>query len=156
MERPAVGVGVVVIKDDKILLGLRRNSHGRGTWSFPGGHLEFNEAIEDCARREVLEEVGIKIRNLRFGPFTNKVFPEEQKHYVTVFVVADYAGGTVEAREPEKDENWSWYSWSKLPQPLFEPIKALLRLGIDLKFLKERSIPTGTSHSPNPAGPDGK
>jgi 8-oxo-dGTP diphosphatase len=50
-DRPLIGVAVIVIKDDKILLGKRKNSHGAGTWALPGGHLEFGESIKDCARR---------------------------------------------------------------------------------------------------------
>jgi 8-oxo-dGTP diphosphatase len=141
MNRPAVGVAVVVIKAGKVLLGRRRGSHGSGSWSFPGGHLEFNETIEDCARREVFEETGIRLRNIRYGPFTNNLFRDERKHSVTLFVVAEYAGGTEQDREPEKDDCWGWHRWEELPQPLFLPVENLLRLGIDLKFLVERSIP---------------
>ena len=68
MQRsPRVGVGVIVIKEVKVLLGKRKNSHGHGSWSFCGGHLEFGEGIEECARREAFEEAGISIKNLRLG-----------------------------------------------------------------------------------------
>ena len=40
---PRVGIGVIIRKDNKILLGKRKNAHGEGSWCFPGGHLEFNE-----------------------------------------------------------------------------------------------------------------
>ena len=53
-KRPLVGIAVIVIKEDRVLLDKRKNSHGSGTWAFPGGHLEFKESIEDCAIREVL------------------------------------------------------------------------------------------------------
>src|SRR5258707_8500479 len=52
---PQVGVGVVVVRDGKVLLGLRRGSHGSGAWALPGGHLEWGESVESCARREVTE-----------------------------------------------------------------------------------------------------
>src|SRR5205085_103309 len=51
-RRPAVGVSVILLRGGLVLLGQRLASHGAGTWQFPGGHLEFGEAIEDCARRE--------------------------------------------------------------------------------------------------------
>jgi 8-oxo-dGTP diphosphatase len=140
MKRPAVGVAVVVIKADKVLLGRRKGAHGSGSWSFPGGHLEFNETIEDCAKREVFEETGIHIHNLRYGPFTNNLFRDERKHSVTLFVVADYADGREQDREPEKGACWGWHRWDELPQPLFLPIENLLGMGIDLNFLIERSL----------------
>ncbi|HAA02178.1 MAG TPA: DNA mismatch repair protein MutT [Syntrophobacteraceae bacterium] len=148
MKRPAVGVGVVVINEGRILLGRRKSSHGSGSWSCPGGHLEFSETIEDCAKREVYEETSILIGNIRYGPFTNDVFVSEGKHYVTLFVFADYAAGMVQVREPEKDECWSWHSWDNLPQPLFLPLQNLVRLGVDLMTLVERSIPANLSRPP--------
>ena len=67
-NRPLIGIAVIVVKDNRVLLGKRKNAHGAGSWAFPGGHLEFNEFIEACAVREVFEETGLKIKNLRFGP----------------------------------------------------------------------------------------
>jgi len=71
MENPKVGVGVIIVKDNKVLMQKRINAHGNGSWSFPGGHLEFNEELEDCAKRETLEEAGINITTQlsQFGKF---------------------------------------------------------------------------------------
>ena len=118
-NRPKVGVGVCIIKDRKVLLGKRKNAHGEGAWCFPGGHLEFNESWEDCARRETMEETGIKIKNVRFITATNDIFPVEEKHYITIFMVADYDSGNVKIMEPEKCEAWEWFEWETPPQPLF-------------------------------------
>ncbi len=48
---PKIGVGVLIIRDGKLLLGRRKGSHGAATWSAPGGHLEYGETPEACARR---------------------------------------------------------------------------------------------------------
>ena len=45
-KHPKVGVGVIVRKGDKFLLGKRQGAHGEGTWAFAGGHLEFGEIID--------------------------------------------------------------------------------------------------------------
>jgi 8-oxo-dGTP diphosphatase len=126
-DRPLIGIGVIVIKDNKALLGKRKNSHGEGSWCFPGGHLEFNEKIEECGRREVLEETGIEIKNIKLGPFTNDIFKKEGKHYVTLFLISDYDSGEVRVMEPDKFEKWGWFEWGKLPKPLFLPIQNLLK-----------------------------
>ena len=78
-KAPKVGVGVIVVRDGKVLAGKRKNAHGDGAWSFPGGHLELNEGVEECAKREVFEETGARVKNLRQGPYTNDVFEKEGK-----------------------------------------------------------------------------
>ena len=138
IKRPLVGIAVIVIKDNRVLLGKRKNAHGSGTWAFPGGHLEFNESIEACAKREVLEETGIQIKNLRYGPYTNDIFTDEDKHYVTLFVMADHDSGTPMVKEPHKCEKWGWFQWPPNVHPCFLPIKNLLKLNSEL--LKCRKI----------------
>lgn len=122
-----MGVGVIIIKDGKILLGKRKNAHGGGGWCYPGGHLEYGESWEECSCRETMEETGIAIKNLRFGAVTNDVFEDEQKHYITICMVADFAFGEVKLMEPDKCEQWNWFEWENLPQPLFLPIQNLLK-----------------------------
>jgi 8-oxo-dGTP diphosphatase len=124
---PRVGVGVIVLKGSKVLLLKRKNAHGDGTWCFPGGHLEFNENIEDCAKREVMEEAGIKIKNIRRGSYTNDIFKKEGKHYITIHVVTEYKSGKAMIRESEKCEKLEWFTWDNLPKPLFLPLRNLLK-----------------------------
>ncbi|BBO87848.1 DNA alkylation repair protein [Desulfosarcina ovata] len=126
-KRPRIGVGVIVIRNGRVLLGKRKNSHGAGTWQFPGGHLEYGESIEACARRELHEETGLSISRLRMGPFTNDIFEKEQKHYVTLFVIAEGTEGDPEVKEPHKCECWEWFRWSAMPTPHFLPITNLLK-----------------------------
>jgi 8-oxo-dGTP diphosphatase len=130
-ERPKVGVGVIIRREGKVLLGSRLLSHGEGTWSFPGGHLEWMESVFDCAKREVDEETGLRIDNLRYGPFTNDRFQADGLHYVTLFVVAESLSGVPERREPHKCDEWRWFSWDSLPTPLFLPIENLRKAGYD-------------------------
>ncbi len=128
-KRPLVGVAVIIIKDLKVLLGKRKASHGAGTWALPGGHLEFNESIADCAKREVFEETDLYIRNIRPAAFTNDIFDREKKHYVTLFVLSDYSHGVLRLKEPEKCAGWQWFQWDFLPEPLFLPLRNLLKQG---------------------------
>ena len=130
-QRPKVGVGVIVIKDGKILLGKRKGTHGEGSWAFPGGHLEFGERLEDCAKREVMEETGITIKNIKKFTFTNDIFKEENKHYITCYVKTDYDSGKVQIMEPNKCEKWDWFEWNKFPENLFIPLQNLLKEEVD-------------------------
>lgn len=125
-ERPKIGVGVVVRKDNLVLLGKRKNSHGSGEWAFPGGHLELGETPEECAKRELLEETNLTAVSVEAGAWTNDVM-EETKHYVTLFMVVDDFAGDLQVMEPQKCEGWEWFEWDKLPEPLFVPIQSLVK-----------------------------
>lgn len=115
---PKVGVGVMVLKEGKVLLSKRKGSHGEGEWSFPGGHLEYMESFVDCAKRETREECGIEIKNIRFQ-FLANIIKYAPKHYIHVGVVADWQAGEPEVLEPHKAELWQWVELNNLPQPLF-------------------------------------
>lgn len=130
-KRPLVGLAVIICKEERVLLGKRKGAHGSGSWAFPGGHLEFNESFEACARREVLEETGLTIRNVRPAVFTNDLFEKEQRHYVTLFILADYDGGRPELKEPDKCEAWEWFAWNQFPEPLFLSLENLLKSGFN-------------------------
>ena len=135
MTRPEIGIGVLVIKDAKVLLGKRKSSHGDGYWSFPGGHLEMYETWESCAEREVLEETNLKIKNIQFTAVTNDIFDIEKKHYITIFMIADYESGELMTMEPEKCSGWKWFKWKSLPKPLFYPIENLISQGFNPDIL---------------------
>lgn len=123
---PRIGIGVLVIRDNKILLGKRLNSHGDGTWALPGGHLEFGETPQQCAVRETLEETGLQISNIQAGPWSSDIFEKEQKHYITLFMVAHAVAGEPKVLEPNKCERWNWFEITNLPNPLFLPLKNFL------------------------------
>lgn len=118
---PQIGIGVMVFKDGKLLLAKRKGSHGEGYYAWPGGHLEHLESFEECAKREVMEETGIEIENVRFLRLSNlKQFAP--RHYVDIGLMADWKSGEPVVREPEKVEGeWGWYDPEYLPKPLFAP-----------------------------------
>jgi 8-oxo-dGTP diphosphatase len=126
-KKPRVGVACVVQKDGAVLLGKRKSSLGHGSWGLPGGHLEFGESVEECARRELLEETGLKPISMRLGPWTENILDEGTKHYITIFIFIDQFEGQVVLLEPQKCEQWDWFSWGLLPEPLFAPIPHFLK-----------------------------
>lgn len=119
----------------------RQGAHGAGSWSIPGGHLEFGESFEDTARREVDEETGLKVKNVRFGAVTNDVFESEAKHYVTIWMLTDWESGTEENREPAKCLDMKWTDFDSLPDNLFLPWNQLLNSEFieDIKLASQSS-----------------
>jgi len=129
-EYPKVGVGVVVRKDGKLLMGLRKSKHAHNTWGYPGGHLEHGESWEACARREVAEECGLEISAPQLGFVTNDIFADG-KHYITLLMVADHVAGDPQVLEPDKTINWQWVEWDKAPEPLMLTIENARRAGFN-------------------------
>ncbi len=130
-KRPRVGVGIAVVKEGRVLLGKRKGAHGAETWSFPGGHLEFGESVEECACRELAEETGLKALSLQLGPWTNDLI-DETKHYITLFAFVDHFEGELRLLEPHKCEGWEWFGWDELPAPLFLPVHSLIqKIGLE-------------------------
>jgi len=117
-QGPKVGIGVMIFKDGKVLLGKRKGSHGRGEYAFPGGHLEYLESFGDCARRETREEAGIEIKNIKLLCVSN-IAVYKPKHYVDIGIIADWEKGEPKVLEPGKRESWEWYDLDNIPEPLF-------------------------------------
>lgn len=120
-----VGIGVFIWKDGMILMGQRRGAHGDGSWCVPGGHLEAGESWETCAAREVREETGLSIQNVRFLAATNDIFHDDSKHYVTIWMESDWQAGQPAIMEPDKFVRLEWRRLDNLPEPLFLPWQQL-------------------------------
>lgn len=125
-EKPQVGTAMILTKDNKVLLMKRKGAHGTGTWSTPGGHLDYGETLEGCAARETKEEVGVDVVDIHFRAVTNDIFEESGKHYVTIWLEGKPVGEPMIAAEKEVKEI-GWFAWGALPQPLFLPLENLVK-----------------------------
>lgn len=101
---------VAVTKGREILLARARRSKGN-FWSVLAGFVEPGETFEDCVRREVREEVGIDVGNVRY--FGNQPWPFP--HSLMVGFTADYAGGEIKIDEAEIIDA-RWFGAADIPQ----------------------------------------
>ena len=115
--RPQVGVGVIFVRDGQVFLAKRHGAHGEDTWASAGGHLENGETLEECARREAMEELGVIVGDLRFLCLSNII--AYGKHYVDIEFLGDISGQEPVLKEPEAFIASGWFPLEDPPEPLF-------------------------------------
>jgi len=128
-----IGVGVMVMKGDKILLGHRHpdpekassDLQGQGTWTFPGGKVDFGETIKSAAERELIEETGIKSVDLEIFSITDDI--KGSKHYLTAGFICKKFEGEPKAMEPQEITEWKFFELNNLPKPLFFPTEKMIK-----------------------------
>ena len=144
-KKIGVGVGVLLVKDGKVLLGKRHESaqkaesslKGEGTWTMPGGKLEFGEDFEDAATRELLEETGIKAKRVKVVCVNNDKI--DTAHFVTIGVLCEEWEGEPKVMEPDQITEWYWFAMEDLPYPIYFPsAKILMNLRKDRFYLSEK------------------
>ncbi|HEX9975951.1 MAG TPA: NUDIX hydrolase [Dehalococcoidales bacterium] len=109
-QLPMVGVSAVVLKEGRMLLVKRSKEPSKGKWSIPGGRLELGEAINEAAKREVLEECSIEIEIERVLEVTDNIMRDEEGrtryHFVLIDLLARYTGGEARAQSDAEECRW--------------------------------------------------
>lgn len=129
---PRVHVGVAAwVERDGDLLMIERGgvgqfaSDGFGTWSVPGGWLDFGESPIKAAERETLEESGVTVRAVEEMGHVCCQSYDEQFQIVTLFVRCEYVSGQPTITEPDKCPSVEWVPLGALDDmSLFRPIEA--------------------------------
>jgi len=134
-KKMGIGFGVMIIKNNQVLLGQRHDDsvkadselHGEGTWTMPGGKLEFGEDLKEAAIREMLEETGIELQkeNLKFISLTNDIVSDA--HFVTVGFLCREFTGEAKVMEPDEITKWQWFNIDDLPKPMYFPSEKIIK-----------------------------
>jgi 8-oxo-dGTP diphosphatase len=115
-ERPLVGVGGVVIHNERVLLIRRGSAPLEGEWSIPGGMLEIGETILEGVQRELLEETAIEVKVLDLIEVFERLTRDEAGKLKYHFVILDYLCEAVrgEARAGSDVTDVAWEQEAEL------------------------------------------
>ncbi len=94
-ERPIVAVGGIIFHEDTVLLVKRNREPAMGQWSLPGGAVELGESLEEALKREIHEEVSIKIGIGGLVRLVERVVHDQKRRVRFHYVIADYWGWKV-------------------------------------------------------------
>ncbi|MFX1528294.1 MAG: NUDIX hydrolase [Promethearchaeota archaeon] len=105
--RPHIGVGIMLVRDNRLLLVKRKYNPDAGFWSIPGGHLDLGERVEDAAEREALEETGFIVKVTNVAGIIDKImYDKEDKieyHYVLINYFVEQIEG--DSNQPPKAQD---------------------------------------------------
>ena len=102
----------IVVKENKILLGMKKRGFGAGRWNGFGGKVEPNETIEDAAKRELKEECEITAVKMEKVGLIDFKFENDQKILEThIFYISEFLGNPTETEEMKPE----WFDTNKIP-----------------------------------------
>jgi len=129
-HRPIIMVGATILllnSENELLLMHRTDNH---LWGPPGGSLELGESLEDCAKRETLEETGISLETLNLfgiysGPEMFYIYPNgDQVHVVTAVYEAQINANQILLSQEHND--FRFYPFNEIPAEISHHIKIII------------------------------
>lgn len=143
-KKVGVGFGLMLLRDGKVLLGRRHEDpakadsdlHGEGSWTMPGGGMEYGESFEKTIIRELEEETSIKVKkeDLKLISITNDIGTEA--HYITIGFLCEKFEGEAQVMEPDEITEWQWFDLNNLPDPVFSCSLKIVKNYLDKKIYK--------------------
>lgn len=141
---PLVGVGVVVVREERVLLIRRAKPPRRGEWSLPGGLQKLGETVFEAAAREVMEETGITVQPLAVVDVVDLIEWDEQRvryHYTLIDILAAFVDGEAVAAADAAEV--LWVEQAEVKQKVLWPETVRIIDRACRMYATRRSNPTG-------------
>jgi 8-oxo-dGTP diphosphatase len=118
-------VAVIVTDAERVLFGRRASENGGFEWQLPGGWINRGESPRQAARREVVEETGLQLRDLHYVGISSNIF-SSHNHSISLYFEAECVDqGSLIVAEQEKCHGWEWRQWADVNNNLFLPLRLL-------------------------------
>jgi 8-oxo-dGTP diphosphatase len=112
-----IGCAVIVKNNQgQVLLGKRKNAYRSSLYGFPGGRIDKDEKALAASKRELLEETGLKANNLKYVGVVKEW--QDSYNFIHFIYLCTEWKGDLKLMEPDKCEDWEWFSLDSLPQDI--------------------------------------
>lgn len=129
--KPAVGIALVVLHNNKILLGRRLKQPMLKSWQLPGGWLHYAESPDQAVVRKIHQFPGMLCNGAKFITYTNNLFSAGQ-HSISLYFQMDCLNAVdFDLTQNKHCSDWLWADWYDLPEPLFLPLKLFKESGYE-------------------------
>ena len=129
LKRPIAGVGVVVFRNEEVLLVKRKKAPYKGQWSIPGGKQRLGETVTQAVRRELMEETGVEVNELTLIDVIDIMVPDEEGEILYHYIVADYRAHWLsgECSPGDDAQDVQWFNLNKLGSiPLLDKTRKII------------------------------
>ena len=117
---PIVNVDILIVRDDRVLLGMPSEKWLQGKeklWGIPGDDIQFQETIEHAVIRNLVDELGVTLRAMKIlGVHENFAFGN---HYIGIGVLAEIERELQLIPMSDNWQKWEWFTLDALPPNLF-------------------------------------
>lgn len=117
-KEPRLGCGAAIISNGKILLLRRLHDPEAGCWGLPGSKADWLETVEQAVIREIYEELGLKLEDIRLLCVVDQIDLVRHEHWAAPVYLATTFRGDPIINEPEKHSAFGWFPFSSPPKPV--------------------------------------